>query len=83
MWDFWWTKWHWDRFFSEFFGFLMSISFHRVSTILYITWGMKSRPTDDRCSETVSPIDKNNKSQTKILHAVYPALREGRSESIQ
>jgi hypothetical protein len=46
--------------------------------------GMKSRPTDDRCSETVSPIDKNNKkSQTKILHAVYPALREGRSESIQ
>jgi hypothetical protein len=20
MWDLWWTKWHWDRFFSEFFG---------------------------------------------------------------
>jgi succinate dehydrogenase/fumarate reductase cytochrome b subunit len=21
MWDLWWTKWQWDRFFSEFFGF--------------------------------------------------------------
>jgi hypothetical protein len=20
-WDFWWTKWHWGRFFSEYFGF--------------------------------------------------------------
>jgi hypothetical protein len=20
MWDLWWTKWHWDRFFPEFFG---------------------------------------------------------------
>jgi hypothetical protein len=23
MWDLWRTKWHWDRFFSEFFGFLL------------------------------------------------------------
>jgi hypothetical protein len=20
MWDLWWTNWHWNRFFSEFFG---------------------------------------------------------------
>jgi hypothetical protein len=26
-----WTKWHWDRFFSEYFGFPLSISFHRCS----------------------------------------------------
>jgi hypothetical protein len=25
MWDLWWTKWHCDRFFSEFFGFPLSI----------------------------------------------------------
>ena len=31
MWDLWWTKWHWDRFFSEYFGFFLSISFHRCS----------------------------------------------------
>jgi hypothetical protein len=31
MWDLWWTKWHWDRVFSEYFGFLLSISFHRCS----------------------------------------------------
>jgi hypothetical protein len=34
MWDLWWTKWHWDRFFPEYFGFPLSISFHRCS----ITW---------------------------------------------
>jgi hypothetical protein len=31
MWDFWWTKWHWDRFFPEYFGFPLSISFRRCS----------------------------------------------------
>jgi hypothetical protein len=34
MWDLWWTKRHWDRFFPEYLGFLLSISFHRCS----ITW---------------------------------------------
>jgi hypothetical protein len=24
-WDLWWTKWHWDRFFSESFGFPVNI----------------------------------------------------------
>jgi hypothetical protein len=31
MWDLWWTKWYWDRFFPEYFGFPLSISFHRCS----------------------------------------------------
>jgi type VI protein secretion system component VasA len=31
LWDLWWTKWHWDRFFPEYFGFPLSISFHRCS----------------------------------------------------
>jgi hypothetical protein len=26
MWDLWWTEWHWDRFFTEFFDFPPSIS---------------------------------------------------------
>jgi hypothetical protein len=29
------TTWHWDRFFSQFFGFLTSISFHRDSILIY------------------------------------------------
>jgi hypothetical protein len=24
----WWAKWHWDRFILEYFGFLLSVSFH-------------------------------------------------------
>jgi hypothetical protein len=31
MWDLWWAKWHWDRFFLESYGFPLSISFHRCS----------------------------------------------------
>jgi hypothetical protein len=31
MWDLWWTKWHLDRFLSEYFGFPLSISFHQCS----------------------------------------------------
>jgi hypothetical protein len=33
--DLWWTKCHWDRFFSEFFGLPLSISFHRRSSNAY------------------------------------------------
>jgi hypothetical protein len=31
VWDLWWAKWHWDRFFPEHFGFPLSISFHWCS----------------------------------------------------
>jgi hypothetical protein len=31
----WWTKWHWDRFFSEFVGFPLSVSFRRRSPNSY------------------------------------------------
>jgi hypothetical protein len=34
MWDLWWSKWHWGRFFSEFFGFPLSISFRHCSTLI-------------------------------------------------
>jgi hypothetical protein len=47
-------------FFSEFFGFLVSVSFH-LSPCSYITWGMNSRPVGGRSSETSShPNDINN-----------------------
>ena len=42
IWDLWWAKWHWDRFFSEYFGFPLSLLFHRCSItkkklIIFIT----------------------------------------------
>jgi hypothetical protein len=37
MWDLWWTKWHWDRFFPEYFGVPLPISFNYCS----ITWKNK------------------------------------------
>jgi hypothetical protein len=29
-WDLWWTKWRWDRFFPEYFGFPCQSSFHQI-----------------------------------------------------
>jgi hypothetical protein len=52
MWDLWWTKWHWDRLFSEFFGFPLSISFHRRSAYSYIICGMNNMPVSGSSSET-------------------------------
>jgi hypothetical protein len=50
MWDLWWTKWHWDRFFPEYFGVPLSVSFHWCSVtrenekkIIFIT-GLHSKP---------------------------------------
>jgi hypothetical protein len=51
-WDLLWKKWHWDTFFSEFFDFPLSVSFHRGSPYLYIIWWMDSRLVDGRSSET-------------------------------
>jgi hypothetical protein len=39
MWDLWWTKWHWDRSFSESFGFLLSVSFYHCSIFTYLSSG--------------------------------------------
>jgi hypothetical protein len=30
-WSLWWTKWHWDRLFSQYFSFPLSVSFHHCS----------------------------------------------------
>jgi hypothetical protein len=51
MWDLWLTKCHWERFFSEYFGFSLSFSFHRWSItrrneknlIIFIT-GLHNKP---------------------------------------
>jgi hypothetical protein len=52
------TKWHWDRFFPEYFGFPLSISFHRCSItwkkeklIIFIT-GLHNKPLG--CGASVS-----------------------------
>jgi hypothetical protein len=34
----WWIKWHWYKFLSEFFGFPLSVSFHRRCPHSYIIW---------------------------------------------
>jgi hypothetical protein len=51
MWDLWWTKWHWDRVFPQYFGFPLSVSFHWCSITrkngkkltIFIT-GLHNRP---------------------------------------
>ena len=35
MWNLWWKKWEWDRFFSKYFGFPLSVSFCQCSILIY------------------------------------------------
>jgi hypothetical protein len=35
-WDLWWTKWHWDRVFAEYFGFPLSISPSQCSLHFFV-----------------------------------------------
>jgi hypothetical protein len=34
-WNLWWTKWHWDRFFSKFFGLPVNIILPGLSILIY------------------------------------------------
>jgi hypothetical protein len=62
MWDLSRTKWHSDRLFSEFFGFILSVSFHRGSPYWYIIWGISNRAVGGCISETSPHLtDMNNK----------------------
>jgi hypothetical protein len=45
MWDLWWTKWHSDRFLSEFFGFPLSIYHSTVVLQTHIIWAMRNMLT--------------------------------------
>jgi hypothetical protein len=81
MWDLWWTKWHWDRFYPEYFGFSLSILFRRCSItcknekklIIFIT-GLHNKPQG--CGASVAsaagPFAKKGKekSATNIVNVV-------------
>jgi hypothetical protein len=63
MWDLWSTKWYWDRFFPQYFGFPLSISFHQCPLLgkeqkiiiiiiaIFIT-GLQKKPQD--CGASVA-----------------------------
>jgi hypothetical protein len=83
MWDLWWTKWHWDRFFFEFFGVSLSITFQRRFPT-HIIWGMKNISDSDSSSETSRPIKRNRiiKLQNCIWNVSMLVQRTGIGISI-
>jgi hypothetical protein len=44
MWDLWWPKWHWDRLFSDSFGFSADIIPPLLCIHSYIIWGTGEGP---------------------------------------
>jgi hypothetical protein len=55
MWDLWWTKWHWDRNFPEYFGFPVSfipLLGKTKKLIIFIT-GLHNKPQG--CGVSVAP----------------------------
>jgi hypothetical protein len=69
MWELWWTKWHWDRFFSEIFSFRLSISFYCGSPCSYITWGMNNRPVLVAAVQRRSPPHRHEQYYTDYSEA--------------
>jgi hypothetical protein len=71
MWDLWWTKWHWDRFFSEFFGFSLSIYHSTVVLQTHIIWGMPNMLAKKQASMLGSdPPHLQEKKKTVCISAV-------------
>jgi hypothetical protein len=50
MWDLWWTKYHWDRFFSKFFSFPVYIIPSGLQTHIY-NLGMNNMPAGGHSSD--------------------------------
>ena len=78
MWNLWWTKWHWDRFFAEYFRFPLSIPFHRCSItrknekrlIIFIT-GLHNKPQVCGAS-VVSAAGPFTKKKASLLCILSP-----------
>jgi hypothetical protein len=67
-------KWHWDRFFSESFGFPLSVSLHRYSVFTRIMWGMGNGPISGRSSTGTKshPVATiTNLYKTVMFYIVY------------
>jgi hypothetical protein len=78
VWYLWWKKWHWDRFFREYLGFSLSLSFHRCSIIrkakktIFIT-ELQNKP--EGCGASVKPAEgpftkKKNKIREEVSSTV-------------
>jgi hypothetical protein len=78
MWDLWWTKWHSDRFFSESYCFLLSISSYHCSYSLMYHLGDEqwARYRPQFHTDIVSPHCNNDfVEKLKILMIYYPSIR--------
>jgi hypothetical protein len=83
MWDLWSKKWHWDRFFPEYFSFPPSTSFHQCSIIrknekkiIFIT-GLHDKPQG--CGASVAsaagPLEKRyHKCMYILLWAMHGSI---------
>jgi hypothetical protein len=47
IWDLWWTEWQWERFSSEYFGFLLSMALHQSATLFIYTLLWPEGPTGE------------------------------------
>ena len=70
MWDLLWTKWHCDRFLSQYIRFPLSVSSHHCSILIFIY--MLLLP-DGQTSEAWEPPKNQFKKNVKVT--LVPALR--------
>jgi hypothetical protein len=59
MWDLWWIKWYWDRFFSEFFGLPVNIITPSFPKLIYHPEDEQYARQWQQFSDVVSPHDQS------------------------
>jgi hypothetical protein len=53
MWDLWWTKWHWDRFFSEYNSIGATLKWKSRKKLIIFLTGLHNKPSRLRCLRSI------------------------------
>ena len=82
MWDLWWTKWHCDSIFSEYFGATLSLSFHPFTILIRFCVLLLPQKKNGRrlgTSQNAKPFRKSGsilpKSTGTFIFSEPPATR--------
>jgi hypothetical protein len=78
MWDLWWTKWHWNRYLSVYFGFLLLVLLHQCFLLIFICMLLLAGQTGEawKASQKQSAFENRGALDRKFLSHFFMSFRE-------
>jgi hypothetical protein len=67
--------WHWDKFFSEYFGFLLSLSFNQRDLQTLHADTTDGTPSWQFTASLNKTPGENQYSETNVMHFLFSSLR--------